>query len=197
MFQLQKWRKICWIYFFSMFLLNLLLPEWCGKENGLIENFQLVLLLAGGLFCKRNLTASPPQVVRIRHLWRAGCIYFFLLFMREISWGRALITMSDGSHISYDQMGLYGKLVHPLVAVLILLLLIYTYRSHFWQLLHFKHIPIDLFILMLLFIAFAYIGERTVFPYFHGELAEELAETGAYLLMNVLLIYVSSKIQPH
>ena len=48
-------------------------------------------------------------------------------------------------------------------------------------------IPIKSFSLLLLFIFFSWVGERTNFTGFHGQVAEELAEFGAYMMMYVLL----------
>ncbi len=48
-------------------------------------------------------------------------------------------------------------------------------------------IPVKSFALLLLFVFFSWVGERTSFIYFHGQVAEELAEFGAYMMMYVLL----------
>lgn len=48
-------------------------------------------------------------------------------------------------------------------------------------------IPVKSFSLLLLFIFFSWVGERTNFTGFHGQVAEELAEFGAYMMMYVLL----------
>ena len=67
------------------------LPAWAGDENSIIENLQLLWLLGGFVYCYKN------RKVKFRNwggdsvsLWNAGMLYFFLLFMREISWGRVL-----------------------------------------------------------------------------------------------------------
>ena len=119
--------------------------------------------------------------------WKAGTIYFFLLIMREISWGHVFFTNPDGGMIQYRQMGLYGKLVHPMVGILILSMLILLYRARIWQMLKIVKIPVKSFSLLLLFIFFSWVGERTNFTGFHGQVAEELAEFGAYMMMYVLL----------
>ena len=119
--------------------------------------------------------------------WKAGTIYFFLLIMREISWGRAFFTNADGGMIQYSQMGLYGKLVHPLVGILIVSMLILLYQARIWRVLLITKLPVKSFTLLLLFIFFSWVGERTNFTGFHGQVAEELAEFGAYMMMYVLL----------
>ena len=84
-------------------------------------------------------------------------------------------------------MGLYGKLVHPMVGILILSMLILLYRARIWQMLKIVKIPVKSFSLLFLFIFFSWVGERTNFTGFHGQVAEELAEFGAYMMMYVLL----------
>ena len=84
-------------------------------------------------------------------------------------------------------MGLYGKLVHPLVGILIVTMLILLYQARIWRVLLIAKLPVKSFTLLLLFIFFSWIGERTNFTGFHGQVAEELAEFGAYMMMYVLL----------
>ena len=84
-------------------------------------------------------------------------------------------------------MGLYGKLVHPMVAILIVSMLILLYKARIWRMLKIVKIPVKSFALLLLFIFFSWVGERTNFTGFHGQVAEELAEFGAYMMMYMLL----------
>lgn len=107
--------------------------------------------------------------------------------MREISWGRVFFTNPNGGMIQYSQMGLYGKLVHPLVGILIVTMLILLYQARIWRVLLITKLPVKSFSLLLLFIFFFLVGERTNFTGFHGQVAEELAEFGAYIMMYVLL----------
>lgn len=104
--------------------------------------------------------------------------------MREISWGRVFFTNPDGGMIEYSQMGLYGKLVH---GILIIIMLILLYKARIWRMLKMVKIPVKSFALLLLFIFFSWVGERTNFTGFHGQVAEELAEFGAYMMMYMLL----------
>lgn len=77
-----------------MIILEMILPEWVGDENGIIENLQLLWLIAGFVYC---LNARKSQFYKLcndtKCLWSAGMIYFFLLFMREISWGRTFLLI--------------------------------------------------------------------------------------------------------
>ena len=171
-----------------MFILEAMLPEWVGDENGIIENLQLLWLISGMFYCiKAHSCKYSDWGGSSKALWKAGTIYFFLLIMREISWGRVFFTNPNGGMIQYSQMGLYGKLVHPMVGILILSMLILLYKTRIWRMLKIVKIPVKSFSLLLLFIFFYWVGERTNFTGFHGQVAEELAEFGAYMMMYILL----------
>lgn len=107
--------------------------------------------------------------------------------MREISWSRVFFSNPDGGTIQYSQMGLYGKLVHTLVGILIVTMLILLYQARIWRVLLITKLPVKSFSLLLLFIFFFLVGERTNFTGFHGQVAEELAKSGAYIMMYMLL----------
>lgn len=181
-----------------MFPLAILLPEWVSDENGIIENLQLLWLIAGFYHCckmQRTPSVINNLPIKLKLLWHSGMIYFFLLVMREISWGRTFFTMPDGSMIQYSQMGLYGKLVHPLVALLTLAAVIMLYKVKIWKILAEIKLPTKSFILLLLFIFFSWVAERRNFVYFHGQNAEELAEFGAYMMMYVLTLNLSQRLR--
>lgn len=183
-------------YFFLMLNLKNYLPPWTGNENGLIENLQLLWLVAGFCYCfKARKLQYKIAYKKAEALWKAGMIYFFLLFMREISWGRTFITNTDGGIIQYSQMGFYGKIVHPLVAILIMMLLVLLYQARLWSILCMIDFPVKSFSLLLLFILAAWLAERTHFIYFHGQVAEELAEFGAYMMMFFLVYNTGEKLK--
>lgn len=171
-----------------MFILEAILPEWVGDENGIIENLQLLWLIGGMFYCiKAHSCKYADWGGSSKAFWKAGAIYFFLLIMREISWGRVFFTNPNGGMIQYSQMGLYGKFVHPMVGILIVSMLILLYKARIWRMLKIVKLPVKSFALLLLFIFFSWVGERTNFTGFHGQVAEELAEFGAYMMMYVLV----------
>lgn len=171
-----------------MFILEAILPEWVGDENGIIENLQMLWLIGGMLYCiKTHSCKYADWSGSSKALWKAGTIYFFLLIMREISWCRVFFTNPDSGMIQYSQMGLYGKLVHTLVGILIVTMLILLYQARIWRVLLITKLPVKSFSLLLLFIFFSWVGERTNFTGFHDQVAEELAEFGAYMMMYMLL----------
>ena len=51
MFRMDKWFLGSWLYFFAACALSFVLPEWTGKENGIIENLQLLWLVGGMAYC--------------------------------------------------------------------------------------------------------------------------------------------------
>lgn len=114
-------------------------------------------------------------------------IYYFLLIMREINWGRVFFEGADGGKIEYSEMGFYGQLVHPMVAVLLVVLLVLLYKAKIWRVLALVRLPLKSFILLLLFIFMSWVGEKANFTGFHGQVGEELAEFGAYMMMYVLM----------
>lgn len=123
-----------WIYFFLMFPLASRLPESFGCENGIIENLQMFWLFGGLILCSAALDHRfQDWGGRPYTLWKAGILYYFLLIMREISWGRTFFPTASGGFISYSEMGLYGKMVHPMVGILLAVLLVLLYRAKVWQ----------------------------------------------------------------
>jgi hypothetical protein len=173
-----------WIYFGLMFVLEALLPKWMGNENGVIENLQILWLFAGIWYCYKK--ASIPMRDwggKQTSLWYAGSIFFFLLAGRELSCGRALFWHADGRMYKYSDMGLYGQLVHPMVGALLVLVLFLLWRGKIVSFLKAIKFPVIDFILLALFILMGWIGEKGNVTFFHGMLAEELAEFGAYMMM--------------
>lgn len=173
-----------WVYFGVMFILEAVLPEWMGNENSVIENLQILWFFAGIWYCYKM--ASTPMYDwggKQSSLWYAGSIFFFLLAAREVSWGRALFYHADGRMYKYSDMGLYGQLVHPMVGALLVLVLFLLWRGKIVAFLKSIKFPKLDFVLLLLFILMGWIGEKANIALFHGMVAEELAEFGAYMMM--------------
>ena len=185
-FRKDKWFKLGWAYFVVMFILEIILPAWTGEENGVIENLQMLWLFAGLWYSWKMIRTKQRFLEQAKYLWTAGCVYFFLLIMREISWGRVFFVDEKGHMAQYSDLGLYGKLVHPTVAVLIVVALYCLYKAKIWRTVLAVKLPIKSFVLLLLFIFMSWVGEKSNFTGFHGEVAEELAEFGAYMMMYVV-----------
>ena len=177
-----------WIYFGLMFVLESVLPEWMGNENGVIENLQMLWLLAGIFYCHKMDSAKMYEWGgKQSSLWYAGSIFFFLLAAREISWGRALFYHADGRMYKYSDMGLYGQLVHPMVGVLLVVMLLLLWRGKLINFFKAIKFPVMDFVLLVAFIIMGWVGEKANFVGFHGMVAEELAEFGAYMMMFIIV----------
>ena len=185
-----------WLYFGLMFLLEAVLPEWMGNENSVIENLQMLWFFAGIWYCYKM--ASAPMYDwggKQSSLWYAGSLFFFLLAAREVSWGRALFYHADGRMYKYSDMGLYGQLVHPLVGAILLLILFLLWRGKIIAFLKNIKFPTLDFILLILFIFMGWVGEKTNITLFHGMVAEELAEFGAYMMMFQIVKRVGDELK--
>lgn len=177
-----------WIYFVLLVPLNNLLPAGWGKENGVVETLQLLLLASCiGVFIyyygKKLLNWNGSA----KALCLAGGITFFLLMMREISWGRVLILRPDGSISQYSDLGIYGKLVHPIIVVLIIIAIACMHRAKVWRIFKYIKIKFQYAVALILFAAMARLGESHCFSLYSGNLAEELAELGAYAMLLIML----------
>lgn len=51
LFRNDSFFKLCWLYFIIIFILEAILPEWAGAENGIIENLQMLWLIGGIFYC--------------------------------------------------------------------------------------------------------------------------------------------------
>ena len=188
MFRRKDFFILGWMYFGVMFVLEAVLPEWMGNENGVIENLQTLWLLAGIVYCYKMASAKMyGWAGKQSSLWFAGSIFFFLLAAREISWGRALFYHADGRMYKYSDMGLYGQLVHPMVGVLLVVMLLLLWRGKLINFFKAIKFPIMDFILLLAFVFMGWVAEKTNFVGFHGMVAEELAEFGAYMMMFIIV----------
>ncbi len=173
-----------WVYLGLMFVLKAVLPEWMGNENSVIENLQMLWFSAGIVYCcKMASTKMYDWGGKQSSLWYAGSIFFCLLAAREISWGRALFYHADGRMYTYSDMGLYGQLVHPLFGAISVLVLFLLWRGNIIAFLKNIKFPTMDFILLVIFIFMGWVGEKANVALFHGMVAEELAEFGAYMMM--------------
>lgn len=177
-----------WIYFLLLIPLCNLLPASFGYENGVVETLQLVVLASCiGIIAYGSSLKLIDWRGNKKALCYAGSIIFFLLIMREISWGRVLILRPDGSTSQYSDLGLYGQLVHPMIVVLIIAALIFLYRAKVWRIFRLVKLRLNYLLALVLFMAMARLAECHLTALYSGDLAEELAELGAYMMLIYLL----------
>lgn len=175
-------------YFIIMFGLNMILPGWTGEENSLIENLQMLWLIGGFYYCYKLTKEKLPDWGGCQKaLWYGGMIFFFLVIMRELSWGRTFFVHPDGSIYKYSEMGLYGKLVHPTVGILIAAFLYLMYSAKVWKFFQLIKLPVVPLGQTLLFITAQWLAEHHRLSFFSGDVAEELAEFGAYMMLFYIL----------
>lgn len=176
------------VFFVAMFFLKMVLPRSAGAENGIIENLQMLWLFAGMYYCYKQTSVEHPDWGGCQKaLWYAGMIFFFMVIMREISWGRALLPQTKHNPVEYSQLGLYGKMVHPIVGILSASFLYLLYRAKVWLFLKFAKLPIGLTTQLILFVIVQWIAEHKKVKFFAGNVAEELSEFGAYMILFMIL----------
>lgn len=180
----KKFYSHLWLlclYIPFVFIIKDFLPQNIARENGPIENFQLVLLVIGMCLCWQALKKASVQ--KDKYIWQAGMLFYLLLFGRELSWGRALLMRSDGTMPQWSELGFVGQLAHPVIGIAIVLLLILFYRGGFWRFLTTVKIPMWDLIFLVLFVVLVDISEHYDCSIFHGEIDEELFECAMYFEM--------------
>lgn len=111
------WLLIIYIPF--VFIVKEFLPQNAARENGPIENFQLVLLAVGIYLCWQGMKKTRGSMDK--YIWQAGMLFYILVFGRELSWGRALLMQSDGTMPKWRELGIWGDIAHPLIGLFIVL----------------------------------------------------------------------------
>lgn len=184
---LLKWTLLI-VLLIAAYPLAKVLPSRFGWENGVIENFQVIVLLLGMtialLFAFQN-RKTPP----LTSFGWACAIIWFICFAREISWGAVFFPPLDfGNHGPvYSSRSLwYKEAVYPVIALLIgtSIFLFIKYRVHhlFLDLIRQKRFPwleTGTVFLAMLISNFAEGHGQIIGP--HHQVLEELTELLAYL----------------
>ncbi|MEL7634792.1 MULTISPECIES: hypothetical protein [Sporomusa] len=194
-------RKIfptTWVSLFLavlLFPLGLLLPEWCGWENGLIENSQVAILIFGA-FLSWRLAHHNRDDRQIHNLCLWMIVVWLMMVGRELSWGRVffepITTGPDGPTFPSIHAIWYGRYVYPVLTVIIISTLIGLWRNFNWE--HIKQkvyiSTIDGVLLIIAAIASQLIFERNLIlllkPY--SQVLEELSELIVYWCMVSILM---------
>ncbi len=166
--------------------LALVLPVEVSFENGIIENAQVIVLLAGAILMLR---------VRSRMKWFQ--IFFamglVLMALRELSWGRVFFP------IDFEELGaVFVTMAEYKYRVHVYAFLVVYISAMIFILIRFVPIkkilrgrqPIAAFAVMILAIAFNYIGEHGFFiGKACGQILEELNELIFYVTLIVAGLY--------
>ena len=178
------------IYIPFVFIVKEFLPQNIARENGPIENFQLVLLAVGVYLCWQAM--KKTNIKYDKYIWQAGMLFYILLFGRELSWGRALLMRDDGTMPQWSDLGLYGQLAHPLIGIALVYLCILFYRGGFFRFLTAVKIPMWDLVFLIMFVVLVDVSEHYDFSIFHGEIDEELFECAMYFEMLRITEYVKN-----
>jgi len=98
-------------------------------ENSLVENIQLIALFVGIVFC--FLTRNNPEYKTMN---RFIAMILFLMFLREISYGRCIFCQIDGNPHEFYPWKHYknGYLAHVFVGIYIAIIALYGIINKIW-----------------------------------------------------------------
>jgi hypothetical protein len=176
------------------------LPLTWGWENGPLEWAQVVILAVGTL-----LTGCWWQEAISSRQFHHTCFFawaiplWLLMIGRELSWGRVFypigINPIDGPYfISMAQLP-YGKVVYPVIAIIILswLFAVIKYRLYAFpcDLYRQSRFPTGEFTLVIFSFVVAYVAEKQL----HSATMEELVECVAYLSLILTAYRVKVALQ--
>lgn len=154
--------------------------EW-GYENSLIENIQMAVLAAAGVFCA---TARNH-----RGFYRFAVFVVLLLMLREVSFGRTIFFPVEGQVDTFYKWKEipYGWLAHWIIgAYMAGMGLVFLFKGHWkslWDIVRRKAYPFWGILVMLIGLVLTSLNERT----FHDCVAEEISELGMYLAFLYLV----------
>lgn len=170
------------LYFPLMLISYYLLPESIAQENGPIENLQLVWLFLGFCYCYHYPKRLPVDSSE-KKIWSAGALGFLLLFLREISWGFVFFYHANGCMYRLSEFPHLALAVHLAVGLVLLWNFILLLQGHFLSFLKSCKIPYAVILELILYAALARVAEKGLFLFWQGELGEELAELGCYIII--------------
>jgi len=156
-------------------------------ENSLLENLQLIALIAGFILCLR---AKDHKV-----LFRFGAMVIFLMIMRELSYGRCIFCqLPDDPHAFYPWSHYkYGWLAHVIVGFYIACTFVYAIINKIW--IDIKNVfekvrfPFWDLAVMAFFTVMQLLGEKTL----DSTVLEETAEFSLYCAIFALVYYFYKK----
>lgn len=152
-------------------------------ENSLLENIQLIALVAGFVLC---LKAKNHKV-----LFRFGAMVIFLMFMRELSYGRCIFCqMPDNPHMFYSWSHYkYGWLAHVIVGIYIAGAFLYAIVNKIWidikDVFNKARFPFWDLAVMAFLTVMQLLGEKTL----DSTVIEESAEFTLYCAVFALVYY--------
>lgn len=173
------------IFLILTLTLGWLLPAEFSKENGIIENAQVVIL-GLGTFIALSALFQPDLPLLRRKLFACSAYIYLLAIGRELSWGRVFLTDSMGKIPSLKEVW-FGPYLHPLIALITIAVLVYFFKTglHLELVKWLNDYKLPLVDIVLIVIAglLASASERDSFELLGSKhvLFEELFETLVYL----------------
>lgn len=108
-----------------LFIASFFMPKECSFENHFLENLEVVVLLIGFIIAlSKTLYTKLYDCIKF---YIAFSIIFFLMAMRELSWGRVFYPIGindNGEEIFIKVQELwYFDILYPLIAILVIIAL--------------------------------------------------------------------------
>lgn len=163
------------------------LPVSTSFENGLIENFQVLILFLDGIYF---IVLSQKKYQQIFCLWSAVLSLFMMC--RELSWGRVFFQTGAndfGPFFVTMKNYLWRTEAYVFMTTIVAVLLIMLRRLPVKKIFRLPPPPNVIFF-MVLAIIFSFIGDKGIFiDKLNGQILEELSELGFYSLMPALFLH--------
>lgn len=164
------------------------LPETYGYENGLLENIQMVTLLAAFIICVTSKVNKK--------FFYFSAMVIGILALREINCGRTIFFPVPGEVNSYYGWKdiKYGWLAHPLYGLYMAFVGFYFLKNklfiNLWQLIKNIKFPVWNILLMLLGMGLGMYAEKAL----HNMVCEEITELLFYVaLTGIIYLYAFNK----
>lgn len=164
------------------------LPETYGYENGLLENIQMVTLLAAFIICVTSKVNKK--------FFYFSAMVIGILALREINCGRTIFFPVPGEVNSYYGWKdiKYGWLAHPLYGLYMAFVGFYFLKNklfiNLWQLIKNIKFPVWNILLMLMGMGLGMYAEKAL----HNMVFEEITELLFYVaLTGIIYLYAFNK----
>ena len=160
------------------------------EENSLLENFQCIALILGFIYC---IFSKSPH----KKLFILGALIFFLMFMREISYGRVIFAQIEGQPNCFYSWShyKYGYLAHIIIGLYIGICALYALVNKLWinAIELFKTIKFPM--LPFLICVFSVVVQMLSEKYLHNTIVEETSELVLYFSLFAICYIYSKKAQ--
>lgn len=174
-------------------------PHSYGWENGPVEWLQVVVLTFGFIISFGFMCFEKNRKFAL--FWGWTLPIWLIMIARELSWGAAFFPPQsigvNGPVLITREMLWYGKLVHPIVGIILLGWIVagiyYRLYSLVIKLFQRKAFPVSVLSIAVIAIIIATLSEKHIFELANGKnmLLEEMLETVFYL--GLVLIPIGIK----